>query len=280
MALIVSAAFGSPRAPQVKRFRQLRDNLLRQSAFGDEFFEHLYAEYYQFSPRIAADMNASGALKISISKLVVEPLLDFFMLVESYVEGGWQRKDFGDQAEQALARFLAGLPEAGLHQDQAESIYNAVAQLKARLDGLSGGRRRRALPPAPSACNDPRKVLNYMADVVETAALDTEYSSWALMAPLTLYWSALTRLKSPPAQGVCLGSYFAEAIDSWLGTIPIPPGFERLSEDALREDLGELAESVFTVPSMRQRFAARLLEHSGDRVSYDLKGLLEEVGYL
>lgn len=277
---IVSAAYGSPQASQVRRFQQLRDDLLRRSAFGNEFFAQVAAEYYQFSPQIATDMNASQALRLSVSKLIVEPLVDFFTLLEFYVRGGWQQKNFGDHIENILTRFLKELPRAGFSSDRVELICLEIERLNTRLERRVGRAREWKVPSIPSSCAEVAPVLNYLANVVEANTLTTKYIVWAVMAPLIIYWSALRRLNSQQAQAGNLGVYAAEILDNWLGTVPIPPTFEGLGERTIQDSLSQLSETIFTIPRVRQKIGSRLLESYGDLVPYDLKAVLQRTDYL
>lgn len=275
---IVTAAFGSPQASQVNYLNRFRDVILRSSAFGNEFVARLFAEYYQFSPRVSIDMNKSPALKAIISKLMVEPLIDFCKILEQYINGGWQREDFNDNVEHVLRRFAASLAEFGIHQDQIKLISQAVSKLKTRLDGFDSERMRDA-PPVPPEVIDVDLVLNYLAGVVEASAPNTEYTSWTLLGPLTLFWSALAQLNDSQPQRSNVGSYLINAIEQWLGAAPIPPIFDWLNQDAVADTLTHLADNVFTVPSARRKLGTRIIEKYDGIVTYDLKAILEKVGY-
>lgn len=277
---IVSAAYGSPQAAQVRRLQKLRDNLLRHSILGDEFFAQVLAEYYQFSPQIAMDMNASPTLKLSISKLVVEPLIDFFTLLELYVRGGWQQKNFADQADQLLRNFLKDLPRAGFASNQVDIIYLEIERLKARLESRIGETKSQKVSSMPATSTEVIAVLDYLASIVETSTLTTRYIAWAVVAPLVIYWTALSRIKSQQIQTDTIRVNIAEALNNWLGTVPIPPAFEHLGERAVRDSLAQLLETIFAIPSVRQKIGSRLLESYGNRVPYDLKAVLQETDYL
>ena len=71
-------------------------------------------EYYQFSPRLANEISYSHSLKILVSKLLIEPLLDFFTLGEIYLrQGRKQKKNFSDKVRATFEQALNSLLEIG-----------------------------------------------------------------------------------------------------------------------------------------------------------------------
>jgi len=87
LCFIVSAAADFANAERVSGLVGLRDMLMRRSALGAAIFTQLFSDYYQFSPRVAAEMKAAPELRRSVSELIVEPLIDFFEIVGSYALG-------------------------------------------------------------------------------------------------------------------------------------------------------------------------------------------------
>jgi hypothetical protein len=277
---IATAAYDTPQAAQVDFLRGLRDNLLGSSLLGAKFFESLYAEYYRFSPRVAADMNASPPLKALILKLTVEPVLAFLILVEQYAKGGWQQRDFGNQIEQGLVGFLAQLRDIGLDAEQVEFVFKETEQLKARLEGTLNIREAREPHSAWSNGSDATMVFHYLTSVIEECSRTLEYVNWGLVTPLVLYWSAIAKLKAGEPEESGLENLLVKAIEDWLSMAPIPPAYSHIDQNAMLEDLVLLKGTLFARPSVRYKFGERLLDHFSNEVAYDLRATLESIGYL
>jgi hypothetical protein len=278
---IVSAAYGSPYAAQVALLHHVRDVFLRRTVWGATFFQQLAAEYYQCAPQIAADMENSASLKALLTKLTVEPLLDFLTLAESYViEGGWRNRRFGDRVKEVLLDFLASLPEVGFHRGQVEFFTCEVIQLEERLNGRWYGGDVRAQFVKSSGCPEALETLDYLVDVVGKSVPTTHYFAWALLTPLRMFWSLLTRLNNLEGEEARIGNFFAEAIEQWLGSVPLPPDYARLSAEAVQEDLIQLAGGAFALPSVQKQVGRRLLEGYGTLVPFDLEAVLHQAGYL
>ncbi len=277
---IVSAAFGSSQAPEVEAFRQLRDKLLRQSMLGDEFFAHLFAEYYGFSPLIAVDMNASDTLRTLIAHLLVEPLLAFLNLAEQYVlHGGWHEPGFADTVIDSLSGSLMRLAEVGKGQWHVSEVSNRLVQLRAgqHKDHFETRMRDRLVL---FSTGDISSLFEYLDYVVNVGNLPTTYVDWALLTPLVLYWTALDQLDTESSRGVPIGFQFAQTIEDWLVGIPIPHSLNYSDEEVLHDELILLAQTAFAVPSTRQRFGPRLHAAFEGAVSYDLYAALQAANYL
>lgn len=245
---IATAALGAARAEDVHRLRGLRDRLLRTSAFGDQLFGHFFSEYDQFSPLIVRQMHASPQLRHLVAILTVEPLLDFFRVLELYARGGWRDQAFVIRVHGVLARCAEGFAGAGI---DSEAILHTVAALRQRLSSGSGLGLRN-IPHAPPGM-EPEQVLDWMAACIEAWAPATRYVTWALLIPLELYWRAVASLDA---------AAFLAAIDNWLGEAPIPTP-AGLQGEALRTDLRRLAASVLTIPGVGERLEQRLLGDDG-----------------
>lgn len=76
---IATAAFGSPMAPEVERFRHFRDQVLLKRAWGRAFVEF----YYEHSPE-AARFIANNEIFRTITRFLLYPILFFAEIVMKY----------------------------------------------------------------------------------------------------------------------------------------------------------------------------------------------------
>jgi len=72
--LIATATFGSELSPQVQQLRELRDNIVLNTASGTTFMTGFNQFYYSFSPTIA-DWERENPVFKQLVKLVITPLL-------------------------------------------------------------------------------------------------------------------------------------------------------------------------------------------------------------
>ncbi|TFW31359.1 CFI-box-CTERM domain-containing protein, partial [Duganella callida] len=77
---IVSATTGSPRSAEVAQLRGLRDRVAAASPLGARLIDRIYADYYGFSPAIAARLDQEATPRAAALRVVVRPLLAWFTL--------------------------------------------------------------------------------------------------------------------------------------------------------------------------------------------------------
>lgn len=278
--LIVTAAYGTPRAAEVRALQLLRDTVFRRSVFGDAFFAQLLNEYYRFSPQVAAEMDASPQLRAQIRRILVEPLLDFLQIAEGYVRDGWRdNAAFEADVTTALRATRARFGTTQAMPWPAAEIHTGLEQLRERL--LAVG----PTPPPPRAvaralAGELHAVLEYLAWVILAARSPTATVRWALLMPLTLYWSALAQHETAEPAPATAAAQLIEAIRAWLGSTPIPTELEYASARELRDDLELLMQVAFAPPGVRQQLGRRLLAALAGRVPSDLRGTLQRADYL
>ncbi len=255
---IVTAAYGSPAAPQVAALRSLRDTTIRRTVVGDYVFEHLLAEYYTFSPRVADEVRVSSVQRREIERWAVEPLVSCLSVLTQYADRGWMRPDFAAEVEARLSGDLAALGDVTTQEIRAVADgWTTLAT--ARNDETSDG----GLPP----------VLRYLRD--QAHGLESmDHLRWGLLVPIALYWTALARRAEGEA-GV--GARLLAEMADWLASVPLPPNLLRLG-GLLADELCRLRASVFSPVEVRRAFAARLLNEGKGRA--DLLAVLAAAGYV
>lgn len=77
---IATAAYGSPTAPEVELLRRFRDDVLRKTRYGDDFFETYWEQYYRLSPTIVDMMRGSPELQETVRWSLVEPIVEYLRI--------------------------------------------------------------------------------------------------------------------------------------------------------------------------------------------------------
>ncbi len=77
---IATAAYGSPLAPEVDFLRHVRDDVIRKTRGGAEYYDRFYEQYYRISPPIADLMWHDEQLRDVIGSSLVTPLVNYFQL--------------------------------------------------------------------------------------------------------------------------------------------------------------------------------------------------------
>jgi hypothetical protein len=78
--LIATAAFGSEMSPQVQQLRELRDNVVMQTASGHTFMTGFNQVYYSFSPYVA-DFERENVVFKETVKVALTPMLTSFSIL-------------------------------------------------------------------------------------------------------------------------------------------------------------------------------------------------------
>jgi hypothetical protein len=252
--VVASVATGSPYGADVSELRRVRDESLRGSEVGFDFFERLHYDYYGFSPQVVRMMERAPELRGRVSDAFVVPLTRCLQLLRFYTE---QRPDARALGE----RFQAGLgasPE--LVALSAREVTVALALLRG-ADGHAAGLPAELAP---------------LAELLRDRASRSAYVRWALLDTIEIYLEGVGRRLDgdPPAQ---LGHWLARRFDDWGAELPLTDVWQRLSEYAIGEELAFLRVRLLPAPRARARFARRLKAHLADRPGID--ALLERERY-
>ena len=78
--LIATAAFGSEMSPQVQQLREVRDNVVMQTASGHAFMTTFNQVYYSFSPYVA-DFERENVVFKETVKVALTPMLASFSIL-------------------------------------------------------------------------------------------------------------------------------------------------------------------------------------------------------
>ena len=229
--IVASVASGSPYSKEVQMLRRVRDQFLRRSSVGLDFFDRLHYDYYAFSPQVCRLMSGSPQTRQLVERCFVRPLVDCLQLVRDYALATCPAAELG-------ARFLARV--------EGNPYLNSLgrAEIAEALDLLRG---------TPGAVVQERA----LGALVEQLARPSEYVRWALMEPLETYIQALIwRIDGCAASEI--GERLGVAIDGWGARMPVTAAWNDLSNRALREELEFLKTALLKSPAARAEFARRL----------------------
>ena len=255
LCLIVSAASGSPRSIEVFLFQQVRDHL-RRTELGQAFFEEFFHEYYQFSPRVASEIERTPEFKQSVYDFFVEPLLGYYAIFQQMAAHPGERAEDGEVANGIVARYASAVARRGLTRSQ-------IASIAYRL------RREAGMPTGdlhnPTCEADFEATLNRLLDALAGRSAGHKLTYWGLLAPLAIFWewmvSTMDTERTPCADEV------EQALLDWLSWMPADCALRNLPPDAIRQDLASLAETEFRNPRLCARLAQNVLGALDSRFS-------------
>ena len=94
---IATAAYDNPLAEPVQRLRHIRDDVLRKTTAGEEFFDKYWEVYYRFSPVMVEMMNEDKEVRDLVRWSFVEPIVAYLTFSERLL-----RSDTLSQQDAAL----------------------------------------------------------------------------------------------------------------------------------------------------------------------------------
>ena len=99
--IVASLSTDSSYSEEIKKFRILREQTLRRSVVGDEFFKEFFYRYYGFSPEVTRILGHQPNLKSVVKEKFVLPLLSGVELLIFYSEnkGAGLAKHLRERAE-------------------------------------------------------------------------------------------------------------------------------------------------------------------------------------
>jgi hypothetical protein len=120
---IMTAAHGSALNPDIQFLWSLRENVLRNSDWGRQFFAEYWKHYYRISPGIAKEMEADPALRDMIRWSIVEPWTHYMKLLVARPD--WDRVDFAalDPSLRSFLEMLRGQMDSWLSQVPLPSSF-------------------------------------------------------------------------------------------------------------------------------------------------------------
>ena len=234
--IIASIATGSAYSENVIALRAVRDGVLRKSDVGFDFFQHLFHDYYGFSPQVCKLMASSPELRERIRLYFVGPLAQCLRLLQRYNFDQIDPDKLGWEFEYGVrASELASLPLEVI--DEALALLHMVETPGAAV---------------PSS-------LAEFGGVLDEGARSSPYVRWALLEPIQIYARSL-RLRLRGASPAELGIRLAEEFDNWAVRLPLTEAWKTLSNYALANELAFLKRTLLSKPAPQIEVGRRLAE--------------------
>ena len=232
---IVTAAFESPLAPEVRYLRQLRDRRIRQTELGDAFFACLHKEYYSYSPRIAAELRRSRVFRETARTYLIEPFIIFLKLAEHVFRAETHEEStFGEIGN----RLIDAMPPRG--HLIAPTILECCNEAGKRV------RAERSTADGSSPAGDVPDQISYLFEMMAANARELTFSRWALLTPLAIQARMMLAIEAGIGP-IPLGEDFTAAVIEWLKLLP-PPRASDESSGEIATDLALFRQQFFRVP--------------------------------
>jgi hypothetical protein len=272
---IVSAAYGSCRAAEVRTLQAFRDQVLRTNPICWLFFELFFEDYYRFSPRIAAAMTANHPMAQLVRDAIVGPLLNFWNWTCAWILYGCSEADLGIAVSQAFQ----------YANDSSSNLWNC--QLHHKLPGLLAGLRKdwtKANRPTRSrrerpllTTDNPESIFRELADFIVAQVDRPEIMAWAILHPIEIYWR-LRSLRNLQRAIDDFGRDVARMINEWLSELPLSIDCLPCDSATLRVQLRDLRTNIIKVPEARSVLGQLLLDKFWRQIP-DLERILLDEGF-
>jgi hypothetical protein len=239
--IVASVATGSAYSGEVNALRRVRDEALRRSEVGFDFFEHLHYDYYSVSPQVVAMMEGDQELRERIAAALVVPLTQCLKLLCFHRDAQPGAAGLGER----FLEQLADCPE--LHSLSPEQV--ALALDTVRRPGA-------ATPALPGA-------LEPLARLLRARASASSFIRWGILDPIEMYLAAVGWRPDDIGSNE-IGARLAAAFAHWGVRLPLTDVWQRLSNHTIAEELRFLCGWLLPTSQARADFARRLREHLGD----------------
>jgi len=235
--IIATLVSRSPRSQQVQRLRCARDHFVRGTEVGHTFFDHFFRDYYAFSPQACTLMAGDQSLRQQLLEGFVEPLLDFWNVMVA-------------RGRRVMSSTQLGAAFIALHADRGHAELRHAALLRTSAFWESGVGQSTEAPAQLMA-------------LLREHAWPSPYMQWALVAPVRLIHTLLTRYLAG-ADAPAIGRAFTEALDAWAPEVPISTLWAALPAAQVRRELGFCERALLQTTKSKTRFRQRLGERFPD----------------
>lgn len=243
--IIATLATDSPYSEEVRRFRQLREKVLRRTEVGDAFFKEFFYNYYGFSPEVCRLMGHQPNLTPVIREKFVVPLLASLELLIFYAENKGK----------GLRDFLQKQSE----REDLQPFYRAefLTEMAAYLR-LAGSFNQTAIGNLLSAQGEKFTGFSELLQYVNEQTLKNEYIKWSLAEALETWVASALLLKSDKSRKKIEAEIY-KLISAWIAYLPITSVWEEFSRLQTELELESLEQFIFDCEAKRM-FARRLVE--------------------
>jgi hypothetical protein len=220
---IATAATGSSDSEEIANLRQLRSRARNASRIADHLIDAVYSEYVQFSPAIAAEIDADAFAREIVLRVVVKPLVAWYTLAAKL---GLEHSHAAAVA--SAVNDLTHVCPAYLQPAGIVAVLEAIRSDAAFPDGIAG-------------------TLGVFAERTREAAR-FPIASWAIVEPLVRVWKSAAEHLDPIRE-----------VAQWLATAPLERLALSSSSDLVDDDLSALSQFFDFAPEARRQLGERLL---------------------
>ena len=134
---IATAAYGSELEDEVQELRSFRDDVLRHTRAGEEFFASYYERYYRLSPAIVTLMHTDPEVKEMVRWSLVAPIVTYLRLAKDFpradtadVPEPW--RSYLESARNSFEAWAAHLPRPTTFESM--QTIDAAEELRVTLE--------------------------------------------------------------------------------------------------------------------------------------------------
>ncbi len=243
--IVASLATGSPYSEEIKRFRYFREQTLRHSMVGDDYFNEFHYRYYGFSPEITSLMGHQPSLSPLIKEHFVMPLLAGVEMLIYYA----------DNRGEGLAEFLRGQStRQGLSVIYQKDFLDELSRFLKIARNFDGKAISLALNSKNKEYHGFKKLLRH----ISKETIKDEYIDWSLVSVVELWVESVLLLNSGNSEAEIDLEIYRKIIQ-WIALMPVSKIWEEFSKLETELELQSLEQFIFD-PRSKEIFAKRLIE--------------------
>lgn len=227
---VASVASGSSRSSQVEFLRSVRDNFVRNTELGHDFFEKLHKDYYSFSPQVCTILAENKTLNKYLLEGYINPLLDFWQIMI-------------ERSRSKMSNAELGAAFVRLNQDQK----NAEEKRKALQRTIDYWQKK----------SESNNVPKELTTLLKERAWTSEYVKWGLIDPIRIYYDLLVLYLKGAGESE-IGQEFNRELESWTSEIPISDIWLSFPPNEMANGLKYFERVLFQSKTAEKRFSKRL----------------------
>ena len=243
--IVASLSTGSSYSEEIKQFRRLREQTLRRSIVGDEFFKEFFYRYYGFSPEVTRILGHQPNLNSVVKEQFVLPLLSGVELLIFYSEN--DGKSFASHL-----RERARIP--GLEKTYEKEFLEELNGHLGLIRGNNDKQKKFVFNKSFGNYAGFGKLLKHIGK----STIEDEYINWSLIDVVEIWVKSALLLYSKKSDGEIDFEIYENIID-WISLMPVSEVWKDFSRIETEIELKSLEEFIFD-PKSKAVFSERLID--------------------
>lgn len=260
--IIASISTGSAYSREVNFLRKVRDRFLRSTEVGEEFFNHLFYDYYSFSPEICRMMAKDSNLTSLIRDIFVGPFVCMLNVLLAYSDKPFDFEFLGQEYKDNFLKIC----------DSENTDFSALAKCKKVLKDYEINKNEISEVISDFESDD-------LVTILKRKAASSIFIRWAMLDMMFIFFETY-ELYASGATPEEYGKFLAQSFESWAPKIPITPIWKNLSTYSFREELKLLDQTILKTPRAKNNFAISLLEYNSRFKGEKYLKVLADEGYI